>query len=339
RTLSFFFCTIGALFSAFLDALTVVAVVMAVAFGFYDLYHRFASGKQGRAIHDLSDDAEIGEDHQTDLRVFRGFLRNLVMHGAVGTALGGVTTLVGEPQNLLIAHTMGWCFGEFFIRVAPVSIPVLITGLLTCLLLEKLRLFGYGFELPDSVRSILKKQTARDDLNRTAQARARLLIQGATGLLLIVSLAFHLAEVGIIGLMVIILLTAMNGIADERRIGRAFEEALPFTALLVVFFAVIAMIHDLQLFHPVIDFALSLEGRAQLPAYYFANGILSLVSDNVFVATIYVTETAKAFAEGRISREQFDLLAVAINTGTNIASVGTPNGQAAFLFLLTSTLA
>jgi NhaB family Na+:H+ antiporter len=30
---------------------------------------------------------------------------------------------------------------------------------------------------------------------------------------------------------------------------------------------------------------------------------------------------------------------VAINTGTNIPSVATPNGQAAFLFLLTSALA
>ena len=33
------------------------------------------------------------------------------------------------------------------------------------------------------------------------------------------------------------------------------------------------------------------------------------------------------------------MLAVAINTGTNIPSVATPNGQAAFLFLLTSALA
>ncbi|MDA8941855.1 sodium/proton antiporter, partial [Porticoccaceae bacterium] len=30
---------------------------------------------------------------------------------------------------------------------------------------------------------------------------------------------------------------------------------------------------------------------------------------------------------------------VAINTGTNLPSVATPNGQAAFLFLLTSALA
>jgi len=42
---------------------------------------------------------------------------------------------------------------------------------------------------------------------------------------------------------------------------------------------------------------------------------------------------------GVVSRDQFDLLAVAINTGTNIPSVATPNGQAAFLFILTSAIA
>lgn len=46
-----------------------------------------------------------------------------------------------------------------------------------------------------------------------------------------------------------------------------------------------------------------------------------------------------ALVEGIITRDQFDLLAVAINTGTNLPSVATPNGQAAFLFLLTSALA
>jgi NhaB family Na+:H+ antiporter len=70
-----------------------------------------------------------------------------------------------------------------------------------------------------------------------------------------------------------------------------------------------------------------------------ANGVLSIISDNVFVATVYMTQTAEAFASGRISREQFEALAIAVNTGTNIPSVATPNGQAAFLFLLTPTIA
>jgi NhaB family Na+:H+ antiporter len=73
--------------------------------------------------------------------------------------------------------------------------------------------------------------------------------------------------------------------------------------------------------------------------FYIANGALSMISDNVFVATIYITEVKEALDAGQISREVYDMLAVAINTGTNIPSVATPNGQAAFLFLLTSALA
>ena len=70
-----------------------------------------------------------------------------------------------------------------------------------------------------------------------------------------------------------------------------------------------------------------------------SNGILSMISDNVFVATVYINEMVSALNNGTITREHFDKMAIAINTGTNLPSVATPNGQAAFLFLLTSALA
>ena len=142
-----------------------------------------------------------------------------------------------------------------------------------------------------------------------------------------------------IGLAVIVLQTAFNGIVEEHRLGHAFEEALPFTALLCVFFGIVAVISEQQLFQPVIEWVLSLPESQQPGTFYIANGVLSMISDNVFVATVYIGEVQKAFTEGIIGREQFELLAVAINTGTNIPSVATPNGQAAFLFLLTSSLA
>jgi NhaB family Na+:H+ antiporter len=73
--------------------------------------------------------------------------------------------------------------------------------------------------------------------------------------------------------------------------------------------------------------------------FFIANGVLSMISDNVFVATVYINEVKAALDAGTITREDFDKLAIAINTGTNLPSVATPNGQAAFLFLLTSALA
>ncbi len=73
--------------------------------------------------------------------------------------------------------------------------------------------------------------------------------------------------------------------------------------------------------------------------FYVANGLLSAISDNVFVATVYINEVSAAYDSGTIDRAHYELLAIAINTGTNIPSVATPNGQAAFLFLLTSSIA
>jgi len=338
--LSLTFCLVSAFLSAFLDALTVIAVIIAVAVGFYSVYHKVASGKgQSEDAHDHSSDHGLLDNHRVDLEQFRGFLRSLVMHAGIGSALGGVCTLVGEPQNLIIAEQAHWQFVEFVLRMAPVTVPVLIAGLLTCILVEKFGKFGYGEQLPDSIRKILTDFNDEKSAKMTDQDKAKLIIQGLIGVWLIVGLAMHLAAVGLIGLSVIIFATAFTGITEEHALGKAFEEALPFTALLVVFFTVVAVIIDQHLFKPVIELVLQSEGDTQLALFYIANGFLSMVSDNVFVGTVYINEVKTALAEGLITRSQFDLLAVAINTGTNLPSVATPNGQAAFLFLLTSALA
>jgi NhaB family Na+:H+ antiporter len=339
KLLSLMFCFAAAVLSAFLDALTVTAVIITVAAGLYAVYHKVTSGKGFDDDHDHADDTGIGHETRDDLDRFRAFLRNLMMHGAVGTALGGVTTLVGEPQNLLIAKVMEWEFAEFFLRMAHVSMPVLVVGLLTCVVVEKFKWFSYGAELSDNVRNVLEEYDREMTEKRTVSQKSQLIVQGIVAVVLIFALGFHLAEPGVVGLLIIVLATAFNGITEEHQLGKAFEEALPFTALLVVFFVIVAVIADQGLFSPVITWVLDHEGKTQEVLFYIANGVLSMISDNVFVATVYINEVAEAFRAGLIDRDQFDALAVAINTGTNIPSVATPNGQAAFLFLLTSAVA
>lgn len=337
-TLSLSFCLSAAFLSAFLDALTVVAVIISVGMGFYGVYHKVASGNNFDDSTDITNDDKIITKKQI-LEQFRAFLRSLMMHAGVGTALGGVMTMVGEPQNLIIAAEANWGFGEFFLRMSPVTIPVLICGIGTCVLLEKYRLFGYGERLPRAVWHVLARFDQNQEKKMNTQERVKLITQALIGVWLIVGLALHLAEVGLIGLSVIILATTYCGVTDEHAIGRAFQESLPFTALLVVFFAVVAVIIDQQLFAPIIQLVLGVSEQNQLLWFYVFNGVLSAISDNVFVATIYITEVKTALLAGKISPAQFELLAVAINTGTNLPSVATPNGQAAFLFLLTSSLA
>lgn len=338
KVLSLAFCLSAAFLSAFLDALTVIAVIISVGVGFYGVYHKVASGNHFEDSTDITNDDKISNNKKT-LEQFRGFLRSLLMHAGVGSALGGVMTMVGEPQNLIIAAQAEWGFREFFLRVAPISIVVLICGATTCYLLEKYCLFGYGDRLPRRVWAVLAHYSIQKEQKMTKQDRLKLAVQAVAGVWLIIGLALHLADVGIIGLTVIIVCTAFCGINDEHALGKSFQESLPFTALLVVFFSIVAVIVDLKLFDPIIKFVLSAEESSQLALFYVFNGLLSMISDNVFVGTVYINEAKTALASGAISREQFDLIAVAINTGTNLPSVATPNGQAAFLFLLTSSFA
>ncbi len=334
--LSLLFVFLAAVLSAFLDALTVTAVLISVAVGFYGVYHKIHSSSKDYDGDGVLDREELSGE---TLEQFRSFLRSLIMHGVVGTALGGVCTLVGEPQNLLIGERLGWDFIEFFLMMSDITIPVLFAGLATTVVLETTGWFGFGAKLPKVAAEIIENYTIEEDKKRTEKQKYGLIVQGVSAILLIAGLALHLAPVGFIGLALIIIQTAFMGIIDEHHLGPAFEEALPFTGLLVVFFVIVAMIHDQHLFSPIIQWALEQDPATQPGLFYIANGFLSAISDNVFVATVYIGEVENAFKSGIIDREHFEKLAIAINTGTNLPSVATPNGQAAFLFLLTSSLA
>ncbi|MBF0485193.1 MAG: sodium/proton antiporter [Candidatus Omnitrophica bacterium] len=321
--LSLVFLVMGAFLSAWLDALTVMAVIMSVCLSVKEIF--------------LNVKSELPQDSEE----FNGFLRNLLMHAAIGTTIGGVATMIGEPQNLLIAHYAGWGFQEFFVKMAHFSIPVQIAGVLTCFCLEHFRMkaFGFGYQLPDRVAVFLEKNSQDAFLNETSLDKLRLIIMAGAFACLVLALAFQIAPVGIVGLGLLIGLPILTGQTQEHQLGKAFEESLPFTALLAVFFVIVAMIENLGLFAPLTQAVLQFQSRGQLYAFFLASGVLSSVSDNVFVANVYIHQAHHALGSGLIDKLQFDCLAIVINAGTNIFSIITPNGQAAFLFLLTSTIA
>jgi NhaB family Na+:H+ antiporter len=327
-----------AVFSAFLDALTLLAVLVAVSLGFYEVYHRVVSTKGYHEDPDLTDDY-VDELHRADLEQFRAVLRSMLMHGAIGTAIGGVCTLVGEPENIVIGTEAGWSFMEFFLHAAPSTIPTLLAGFATCLVIEKFKWFGYGAELPAGVRQILLDEDRRQRASHTAHDRLMLIAQGVVAVLLVLALAFHIAEIGLIGLAVIVIVSSIAGVTDEHHVAEAFMPGLPFASLLVVFYVIVAMIGSQHMFDPVIHWVLAMESRMQVFMIFVTNGALSAISDNVFVAAIYMKELKAAFDAGLTGRELFDAQSVAVVMGTGIPSMSTPNGQAAFLYLLTSQIA
>lgn len=77
------------------------------------------------------------------------------------------------------------------------------------------------------MRTVLEDYDKAQQVKRTTRDKARLIVQVAVAVMLVFALAFHVAAVGLVGLMIIIILTAFNGITEESQIGHAFEEALP----------------------------------------------------------------------------------------------------------------
>ena len=102
---------------------------------------------------------------------------------------------------------------------------------------------------------------------KNRHGEASLSFEAMLGLCLIFPLGLHLAPVGIIGLFLMVFLTAFKGITEEHQLGGAFKESLPFTSLLVIFFVVVAVINDQSLFTPVINSVLASSVDMQVPLF------------------------------------------------------------------------
>src|SRR5574344_2011370 len=196
--LSFMFCFMSAFLSAFADALTVLAIIISTCVGLYQLYMNVITNNNAMALISNNDNI-VPEEHRQSLNEFRAFLRSLLMHSAVGTTLGGICTLVGEPQNLIIGGVCKWTFMDYFFRMCAISLPVLVCGLLTCVAIEKFKLFGYGHKMPAAVYEMMVAKEKEQSENLTKRDKLNLIIQGLCVVWLIIALGFHLASVGLIG--------------------------------------------------------------------------------------------------------------------------------------------
>eukprot|EP00501_MAST-03F_sp_TOSAG23-6_P000417 GSMAST32.ASY1.ANO1.429.1 assembled CDS len=333
RLLSLVFLIATAVLSAFLDALTVVAVVSSVCTGFLGVYYHVCKTHLTNKSSEVSNSIFSHQEIQNNIEDFKSFLRSLI---AVGTVCGGITTTVAEPQNLIISDRLNWGMIDFFLKLLPVFFIVFPTTCLMCVFLEHKKCLGYGVKMPPKVRIVLQ-EFADQELNKLDDVlKAELFIQCIGVVILCVGLVLHV--LGFIGLLVLVFVTSLNGITDERDIAHAFMDSMPFVSLIVIFFGVVAIIH-VQLFNPIISCVLSMNDKYQPAVLYTINGVLSTVSDNVFVATVFIDEIVKTYKDGTINDEQFERLGIALTAGTNLPSMATPNGQAAFLFVLTSSIA
>lgn len=323
KVISVMFCILSAFFSAFFDALIVIVVIITAIHQFYNSFIDIYQNKEKNFVKQL-----------------RSYLRNLIMQSAVGTTLGGIITMLGEPQNLLIAKTMHWSFIDFFKIMFPISIPILISGILTSIIITNSKIFYYQTDLIElNFETFFKKNFYQKNI-LLKKRKVENIIQIIIIFFTIFSLIFQLLDIVFVSLSFVILLIGFCGFYHEDKIKKASSEAFPFLLMLILFFIISSVIEEQKIFHPLIQFLLKINvSSIQFISFYLFNGILSSVSDNIFVSSICMNEIQYAFNHGFIDLEKLKKLTLIINIGTNIPSMATPNGQSAFLFVLTSQIA
>lgn len=142
----------------------------------------------------IKEGEEMTAEHERveyEMGRFRAFLRSLLMHAAVGTALGGLVTKVGEPQNLIVADKVGWDFTTFVVQMMPVWAICLPVGVSVTVILESMHHFGYGTRMPAPCREILKDFAASEYGKMETAEFANLTIQVLGSVILITGIPYH----------------------------------------------------------------------------------------------------------------------------------------------------
>ncbi len=204
-------------------------------------------------------------------------------------------TLVGEPQNLLIGNTVGWDFGEFFVRMSPVSLPVLVVGLATCAAARAasvVRLRRRACRRPCAPCSRTTTR-AEDEQPHTARSCGSASPGRGRGVL-VAALALHCRGRG-----------PRRTRVDRDRDGvhgrhggtsdRACVPAMRCRSRRCSSCSSPSSPSSTSRTCSVPSSRPCSRCRAELqPAmFYLANGVLSAISDNVFVATVYISEVAR----------------------------------------------
>jgi len=109
----------------------------------------------------------------------------------------------------------------------PISVFVFPLGLLTCVAVESAGVCGYGDQMPAHVRKVLNDFVDKEYSKIHNSELAELQVQAVAGVVLCLGLAFHVTEVGFVGLAIAVLVTLFNGISEEAEIAHAFLEVSP----------------------------------------------------------------------------------------------------------------
>ncbi len=238
-----------------------------------------------------------------------------LMSEILASNIGGASTLIGDPPNILIGSAAGLDFGAFLVNMAPLSVL-----LLAVYLVAARWLFRDLLTVDPALRAGLLDLNERDMITNPALLRKSLVVLGLTlvGFLLHGLLHLEPATIALTGAIVLMI------VARESPDEVLREVEWPTLFFFIGLFMLVAGVIEIGLIDAVADAIVSVTGGALASTsllVLWLSAILSGVIDNIpYTATMI--PVVEQLAEGQPNDGIWWALAIGADLGGNATVIG-----------------
>jgi len=238
-----------------------------------------------------------------------------LMSEILASNIGGASTLIGDPPNILIGSAAGLDFGAFLVNMAPLSAILLVVYLLAARWL-----FRGQLEADPALRESLLELDESEMITNPGLLRVALIVLGLTLVGFLFHGVLHLepATIALAGAVVLMLLARES--PDEA----LREVEWPTLFFFIGLFMLVAGVIEIGLIDAVADAIFELTGGALAATsilLLWMSAILSGIVDNIpYTATMIPVVTQ--LAEGQPNDALWWALAIGADLGGNATIIG-----------------
>ena len=238
-----------------------------------------------------------------------------LMSEILASNIGGASTLIGDPPNILIGSAAGLDFGAFLVNMAPLSAILLVLYLLAARWL-----FRGQLEADPALRESLLELDESKMITNPGLLRVALIVLGLTLVGFLFHSVLHLepATIALAGAVVLMLLARES--PDEA----LREVEWPTLFFFIGLFMLVAGVIEIGLIDAVADAIFELTGGALAATsilLLWMSAILSGIVDNIpYTATMIPVVTQ--LAEGQPNDALWWALAIGADLGGNATIIG-----------------
>ena len=238
-----------------------------------------------------------------------------LMSEILASNIGGSSTLIGDPPNILIGSAAGLDFGAFLVHMAPLAVL-----LLAIYLVAARWLFRGMLEVDPDLRAGLLELNERDMITSPALLRSSLAVMGLTlvGFLLHGALHLEPATIALAG-AVLLMIVARESPEEVLR-----EVEWPTLFFFIGLFMLVAGVIEIGLIDAVADTIVSVTGGALAATsllVLWLSAILSGIIDNIpYTATMI--PVVEQLAAGQPNDALWWALAIGADLGGNATIIG-----------------